>query len=442
MSDPTGYDIIDNDTYELGRSMMKERVFNHWMSFNWNRWTTYNTELNDTWTDPWFESDLHGLPAPDGDPDHQMLQNLYGLYCWFSYKEYGKYAMTGLLTSSIQESTMTGGMWEGGWHPYSSTAPGGWVNWDATSLASGYSSTTHWYTRNGWHDSSGRIAEHTAKAWDSYLGEWKYLTATAGSGIAVRKFKILMESWPDPDDPEVVWSRPVYPLTWNYNEQDFSNTAQPPYPLGAHGGGYGLAQFTPWTDLVRAAALAAEDGNKHWQCNLTLQLMSLPYLWDDLGKWNPNGYNSQDPPGFVNPVTGQFVQFLGMPITWEEWAADSWLPTLNMWLTLNGVTGENADWCRRQLAMSIYRVCFIGTTYQDFNFQQKSLWIISAINYWEDNGGWDPMDIPRPRDIATFELDYMHIMPLFMMSTQQMIIANKKKRRPPIYVKRRSTLPF
>ena len=391
--------------------MMKERVAEHWFSMNWNRWTEYNTTLNTTWVDPWYESDLHGLPAPDGDPDHQMLQNLYCLYCWFKYKGYGIYAMTGLLTSSIQESTMTGGLWEGGWHPYPGTAPDGWVNWDATSLASGYNSDWRWYYGT-WYNRSGSIATWTATAHDDYLDRDVTLTATAGSGVAVRKYKIKMQAWPDPDDPTIVWNRPVYPLEWDYTRQDSSG-----YPMGARGGGYGLAQFTPWTDLVRAAALAAEDGNKHWQCNLTLQLMSLPYMWDDLGKWNPNGYNSQDPPGFVNPVTGQFVQFMGMPITWEEWAEEEWLPSLNVWLTVNGVTGEDADWCRRQLAMSIYRVCFIGTTYQDFNFQQKSLWVISAINYWEANGGWSELDIPRPRDIPTFELDGEHFTLMNLLST-------------------------
>ena len=119
MSEPggTGYDIIDNDRFELGRQMMKERVAQHWFSLNWNRWIEYNTELNPTWTDPWFESDLAGNPAPDNDPDHRMLQNLYGLYCWLSWKGYNKYAMVARRTSSIQESPKSCGLWEGGWHP-------------------------------------------------------------------------------------------------------------------------------------------------------------------------------------------------------------------------------------------------------------------------------------------------------------------------------------
>lgn len=438
MSEPggTGYDIIDNDRFELGRQMMKERVAAHWFSLNWNRWKEYNTELNPTWTDPWFESDLAGNPAPDNDPDNRMLQNLYGLYCWLSWKGYNKYAMVGLLTSSIQESTMSGGLWEGGWHPYPGTYPQGWVGYDATRPGIGYNETYRWYSSLQWYDSSGNIAQWTDSAYDPYTQQTVSLSAANGSGIAVRKWKIKMERWQDPDDPEVMWYRPVYPLTWDYTRQDPAG-----YPMGARGGGYGLAQFTPWTNIVNACAGIDPDGAKHWQCNLTLQLMALEYLWEDMNDWNEHGFNANDPPGWYDPRNGNYIEFTQMPITWQQWRDGEFLPFVDSWCESNNITGEDADWCRRYLSLSIYRCCFLKATYADFNFQQKSLWIISAINYWEANGGWDVMDIPRPRDIKFSELDMYHLLPILLMILTPPKMFDWRKRRPK-YVKPRRTLPF
>jgi len=417
----TGFDYLGTDQFEIARQRAKARVAEHWFSMNWNMWNTYNSQLNPTWKDPWFEYELSSVPFPDGDTDYQMAQNLYCLYCWFNYKGYGRYAAVAELSSAIQESHMSGGSWEGGTSPFLNLHPypnsTGLIGFPANYTGWGISGRTGWYS-GVWYNRSGEALSWQASATDGNTGETVTLSTAEthenGMAPAIRHYPILMKV--DEETGAYVPARDEQGnLQWN-------RSVIGPGGFRSAGGGYGFCQFTPWHKIIKYCNMVHPDGGKHWQLSLTMQLMAMEKMREEtrdptatLKQWNKDGYNSNDPAGFTDPITHEYVVYppvgggVTLNCTWDDWADQTWLPGLNAVLEERGITGENAEWCRVQEAMSIYRVCFLGATYGNFNFYERSRWIRTAFDYWDNNGGWRVEDIPRPRDIDICELDQYHI---------------------------------
>lgn len=449
MSNTTDY-TVSNAVYEQARTDAKARAAKQWSDWSLDpksahMWKTYNTELNPDWVDPWYESETSGIyngpSTGPGDPAYEMTQNLYMAYCWLMYKGYNKYSAMALMLSAIQESTITGGMWEAANHPYSSL-----IGYDPTSVnENGYNYT--WYhggTKPAYDN--GQLVTWTASwtppveiDYGPYNGYTWYKTADPGSWNAVKRWEILKSRQMVPG----VGSR-IMPVGWETDELQWDTSQARP-----DGRGYGFCQWTPWTKLPVLCSYAAShdnnyfiDGNKHWQVNASLQLMVWEYErylsmttpqagGSYLGQWIDSNAAIQGDYGayFSWPYPGTVYtrHYYGQSISWDDFAAGTYLTWFDNYIqnmTDPPVAAEDVDWCRRQLALGIYRSCFLQALYADFNFQTKSLYIISAFNYWADD--WDVKDIPRARDIPNFELDKYHLSNIELITT----ILRKRRRQP------------
>ena len=426
MSDGTGYDDLSPSKFAAAKAAQQERVSNHWLSYNYNMWTTYHSELNSTWVDPWFESELSVLEVPDNDPDNKMLQNIFGLYCWLSWKGYSKYAMIGMITAFIQESTVTGGAWEHKAHPYNTL-----INYDATT---GTRNNATWYNERGvvWPG-------YTLSATDYYTGITYTKTATDGTFNAIREYQALQTySYTDPDTQQT-YTRVT--LDSDGNPLWLESTARYKGAIG----GYGLAQWTGFEKIRNLCNILYPNiGNAHWQLNLTLQLMCLEWQrnnpTDTRSEWRPRGFNVNDQPFFTNPFDTRIrinYDLNDYPTTWEDFASDSFVPWVTQEIaTLESdysstMTAEQRDYCYRELAIQIWRICYEGATYEIYqhvqNLEEKSLFVKTATEYWDSHGGWDVLDIPRPREIPFMEceLDAYHLPQQVTMS----LIPNMKRRK-------------
>lgn len=439
MSNTTDY-TVNPLVYEYARQEAKARAREQWETENFNMWTTYNQTLNPDWKDPWFESETAGIyngpSTGPGDPAWEMTQNLYMAYCWLMYKGYNKYSAMALMLSAIQESTITGGLWEqtqhfsannllASNHPYSSL-----IGFDATQTAeSGYAYTWYYGGTKPAYD-NGTIVTWTAEFTD-YSGYRWTKQAVAGSWDAVMEYPIKTKR-------VMIDGVGLREMPVEYESGNLVFDTDRPRAGRGDGRGYGFCQWTPWNKLPRLCAYAANqgdvnftDGNKHWQVNASLQLaiweyerylsMTTPQSGSSyMGQWiDSNAAILGDYGAYFSwpyPGTGYTRHYYGQSISWDDFAAGTYLTWFENYLQTMAdppTTEEDIDWCRRQLALAIYRACFLQATYADFNFQVKSKYIISAFNYW--GNGWDIRDVPRPRDIPHSELDAYHGTPIRTM---------------------------
>lgn len=416
------------EIFETARTLARERMQEWWSRWNFNMWQDFDAnprQLSTTWVDPFFEQEI-GAPTNEA-PDWKIWQNAYLVYCWLSYKGYKKYAMVGMMTSFLLESSITGGAWENRLKPYASIE-----QFDPTSLASAQGRT--WYTAS--NTPVSWTATATAINPDTNQRETLTKSAQPGSWAAYKKYPIkVVDGYFVLENGQPVW-----------------DTANPGY-RGA-GTGYGLAQFTAFTklpswinQLYQRGHPQLEDGNKHWQLNVILTLMmieaqrsiadQIPY--EPLSEWD--GDNAGYPSGIG--ITGGILygthrfQY-GFPgasaMTWEYYAADGWYnssdPYLNNVLTYintnyrqqNPIDPDSDEWAWyiRQFAISIWQVCYEKGFYDYQHLPEHSLDIYNAIDYWDSHPlpglttGWDVADIPRPRDIPYSELERYHLNPALL----------------------------
>lgn len=409
---------VANPIYEQARTDAKARAARQWTTENFNMWLEYNTRLNNAannprmpWVDPWFEHEIGGIyngPGTAESPDaYEMTQNLYMLYCWFKYKGYGDYALTALTTGTIQSSTMTGGLWQSGVHPYSSLE-----GFDAAAVYTSNAGRSPWFV-------GSQQATWQAKAWDAYLQQWVYLDAPAGSWAAVRRSPIAMEL---EEIGGTIYLRPDYNplhLIWTQTEPNSGGYDQATV-------GYGLVQWTNYSDLVVEAGLTTPEGSKHWQLNMTLQLMVLEYEREQAmthptqsgGDYHGQWVDSAARNAFIEK--DGTVYTYGDSCTWNDWRDDK--PIARFLNRYPNVTFSH--WDKVHIMMDVFRCCYLQTAYADFGFEQKSTYVWNAIQYWTNNGGWDVKDIPRARDIPKCELDNYHV------STEMLLlmVGRRKKR--------------
>ena len=402
----------DPDKYDYARNSQKKRVRDHWLSLNWDRWVTYNTVLNNTWVDPWFENEVTGITnnPPTIDPStseyrldgYQMLQNIYGVRCWLKYKGYNDYAMQGMITAFMQESTVSGGVWQDGYHPFATIVGG----FDPTvgPLGTSIGVYNQYYP---WYRYSQIVDAYTVTQTDPN-GIPQSIRADAGTWIAAKKPGILFDYNP---------STSQYTIRWDFNTiNGYDGT----------GGAYGLVQWTPWGKIPQIADQVGLNAKRYWQLNLTLQLMIIE---------RERYWSSHEPPagqGYLGQWTGALaVNALftirgwecryGQSISWDDYANDSWIRWVNNRIVQLEtdhsftLTDDEKEWCRRQLGISIWEHCFEQTSYIDSvwrSFYDKSNYVMEAIRYWDTLETNDDYirDIPRPHDIPwpTFELDSYH----------------------------------
>lgn len=382
--------------YEQARTDAKARAAQQWMNENFNMWTTYNTDLNPDWIDPWYEHELGGIyngpsTGPD-DPAYEMTQNLYMIYCFLKYKGWHDYAITAFATGTIQSSTMTGGLWQSMVHPYAAIE-----GFNASAIYVNNAGRSPWYIGTD-------IATWTAEFTDTYDGQYYSLTASPGSWAAVRQYGLATELVSMPGG---IYKRISLPVRFDPDK---------PNGYNQNTVGYGLVQWTNYDKLVAKSGLVAQDGDKHWQLNLTLQLMVLEFERDQamtqqdhqqgsdyLGEWVDD--NADD--AFIE-INGTTYHYPYNSCTWNDWRDD--LPVQRFADYMYSVHGiELTLWQKIHMMMDIFRVCYIHSSYADFDFETKSRYVWNAIQYWNNNGGWDVKDIPRPRDIPESELDKYHV---------------------------------
>ena len=409
---------VSNATFQQAMEDAIDRFSRHWAEMNWNLWTSYNDQVNVTWWDPWYENDTTGIyngPSTGADdPAYEMTQNAFGVWNWYKYKGYSEYAITALLTAHTQESTVTGGLWESGLHPYAGMAPSSYLSGSYGALegynaeATGASPSNYtWYLRGG-----GIVPAWTATAVDEYDQQTYTLTAAAGSWDAVNQYPLQMEAETIGGQ---VYIRVVQPPQFNRLAPD------PVVP--STGRGYGLVQWTPSVELVKTAELAFPGfGGKHWQLNLTLQLMVLEYERaqamsgdpqtgpDYRGQW----VDSNATQASLTVEIGGVQHTINYPVscTWDFWAGDG--PAAFYDTRIRSLGGTPTDWDLVRGMMDLFRVCYLHTSAGDFGFEEKSAFWLAAIRYWSTNDGYDPAYIPRARDLPSCELDKFHITPALL----------------------------
>ena len=443
---PTDDWTISFDTFQQARSIIKQTVANHWTRWmtdpdSVNMWKTYHSELNTNWQDPWHEFETHGI-SNDPYEGWPMTQNAYLIFCWMKYHEYNDYSITAILANASHESTITGGQWEmvprvGNNAPISKHPYQNITQFDPTSTyaASAYT----WYTGGSPPAYAGTAITWTATFTDYTDHVWS-LQAVAGSWDAAKRFPILLET------VIIDGEERVMPVGYETNQLTFNRN-----PVGmGDGRGYGLVQWTPWTKLPIICAHAYssylndpvnnadlyefEEANKHWQLNLTLLLMIFEYqrklsrgnqaASDYLGQWvstnsaiqNLHGAFFQYPyqPG-ANPSDSSY-HYYGQSISWDNFADGTYLDWADDEIeaieTQTGTTmdSEDKEWCKRQLAMTIWMANYIHTYYtEDYGLRNISKYFLAAIRYWTSYGGYDIKDVPRPRDLPYSKLDNLHL---------------------------------
>lgn len=425
---------ISDAVFEYARTEARKRAAHQWEDRKrWNLWTTYHTTRNPDWYDPWFESEYIGTsnePPTETEPGYKMTQNMYFMYCWLKYHGYSNYAMCAMITSAMHESTITGAEWEAGNHPYSSLE-----TFDPTSLilhgAPGGNNNLYidrW--SHVWRHGAGSNINWTPSMVDGYTGQSVSLNCQ-NTWAAIKKYPLARQTV---DIDGVQFIRPVY-----------NDLGQPTLDLSSPGNlnaanGYGMVQWTPWTKLPRVCAHAYNNGftdfdtaNRHWQLSGTLHLMVFEYERyvsmhtptqsgsDYVGQWIDSNSLSHSGMGayFSWPYNDQLYNrhFYAQSCTWDFFAKDLFLPWFENYIANMQNPPETAtdiDWCRRQLAMALWRSNYIHTAYADYGYEEKSLYALSAIKYWDrhpidGNKGWSVLDIPRPRDLPFCFLDTYHI---------------------------------
>lgn len=461
MSNTTVYPLNDPTIFEQARADARARAAYSWALPNtWNMWTEYRTTFNPDWFDPWFEDEVHGNyngpSTGDSDPAYELTQNLYFAYCFLKWKGYNNYAIMAMMTAAIQESTISGGVWENP-KPYDTL-----VNFDPTSLSSGISAHT-WYKKEGSKPdfSSGKYSSSPTQA--SFTGinpdtgnpyTWTK-SYVAGSYEMVNKYSI-----------ETYYYMPGHievPVGWNsggpyldYRKPNYGGTAGAVYMRG-----YGIFQWSPWTKLPDVAKIIDQQGDpnfanadRHYQMSATMQLMILEIQRamamtdnqsgsDYKGQWidsnaiyngnpdNPRGayFNWSSAYG-SGGITGTYHD-----ITWDSFARGDFISEYND--LINAMENQpptlaDRQWYLRQYAIRIWEACFEQTGYQRYSveaWREKSQYVMAAINYWETHyinpqyGGYDPADIPRPRDMEYSDLDWYHV-----TSTTIPFLTNRRRR--------------
>lgn len=395
----------DEQIYQYAMEHAKARAKAHWDRWmvdptSANMWTTYNSVLNPNWVDPWFEHELYGNTniAPSGNTEgFQETQNMYMIYCYLKNKGWGKYALTALLASNRVESHVSGGVWQSGMHPYGTI-----VGYDSTYIT-GMANYTNWHSYNS-------VCTWTAYFTDESTGVDYELVADPGSWDAVKKYYIA--TYEDEFGhrhptriPPVFDRKSVNPKAYFRD----SNV------------GYGLVQWTPFGVLISHAGHAVPYyGIRHWQINLTLQLMVLEFERqcameaspDD--QWAGDGHPYYGEWQDASAASGFFTYqgnsiYYGSPMTWDDWCNDAFVQWAYDKCDELGITDPEArDWAARQTGMSIFGRAYLHNRYVDHSFQSSTLWIKRAIEYWDAHGGGDIRDVPRPRDIPNSELDQYH----------------------------------
>ena len=185
---------------------------------------------------------------------------------------------------------------------------------------------------------------------------------------------------------------------------------------------------------MTAGAMLPDEGRKHWQLNLTLQLMVMEYERSE-AMTSPGHQYGPDYRGQwidLNSVNGWFTKQVGDNLirlncpatcTWDQFANDYWVADYTQRYAQQGIV--LTDWDKIQLQMEIFRVCYLHTAKneQDLGFLEKSAYFLAAIRYWDSHGGWNPAWIPRARDITECELDQYHV------SLDQFILLASRRRK-------------
>ena len=424
---------IDNAIYEYAKQNAKARSQKQWS--NWmtdpnsvNLWITQFTEQNPNWYDPWFENELDGFyngAATASSPEaYEVTQNAYFIYCWLQAKGYGDYAIQAFLTVVWNECRMGMGCWEGKLCPWSfnsSTSPQsliGFIPYRTGESGSNYD--------NDWYQNQQLIQGSYASA----LDEVTHITYTkyrpSGSWAAYHHWEL--QTYTDPDTGlervTLVDGEPVFYIT-------------PGTQYAAIG--YGMVQWTNWTRLVIHANMCVPTyGINNWQFNSTLQLMVLEwerqtamstpasqqYGGDYHGEW----VNNNAPQ--ANFVYNGVIYYYPASCSWDDWADGTCLLWVESKCAELGITDEGTiDYYKRLITIDIICRCYLhaGSAYHD-NFsrlQDQNLYFGGAISYWNDHGGGDIADVPRPRDIPDTELDKYHLSQRSFM----MLAENRRRRK-------------
>ena len=449
MSDTTVW-TVDPAIYAYAKQNAKARAKKHWTEKQWNLWKTYRTTTNPNWFDPWFESEMVGNfngPATETSPEaYERTQNMYMMYCWLSFKGYSLQSMTAMLSSTWQESTVAGGMWEHRYKPYAGNNISGSTvpitgdpdylkAFDPTSL-NGMGTRT-WY--GGMHASGGTttIYTPTEKTPGNTLRQFDYIATMQSGEPTYAKNTIPAGSWAAVQHYTRIQTQEVVYQGVTYTQPVYQADGQGKIDLNSatdHAGGYGLVQWTMFPVLIQRAGMATSpeyladpttpmdemsvgDGAKHWQLNLTLQLMVWEFERQQamLGRtlqWQTTAQGGTVyTPMIHSSVVGNkyWNSGMGITLTWDQWASDAWVAPFRQQMEDWGVT-DNVEWHVREMGLELWRCHYIISP----RFEQVEDWpgktnfVQEAIKWWNNNGGWDVLDIPRPRDIAYSELDQYH----------------------------------
>ena len=423
--------------YKVAAEVAIERVNRQWSNWQFNIWAGLNPKTEDpNWIAVWYPFNIEGNGSISADEE---LQNQFYLWCWLKMHGYSHYSIVGVMASCMQESHTTGVLWEnimppntGTLRPYATLA-----TFDAQYETGNKARTT-------WHI-NGSLATWTAIQRDYYADlidpvgapHIEYLPADPGSWDAVQQY---------PMKTELVNGivHVVFPKEFDKSVNRTTSDVM----------GYGLVQWTNFTVLINHAARATSqawradrtskgdtsgDGQYYWPANPTLQLMVLDYEESQNDVTDPDHQTSQDHYygewndrlhgymlGSRDTSAGHTRVGYDQDMKWGYFKTDAWIQRAYAKMISTEYAAEFPTEEDRQnglyfLALSTWGRAYLHHDYGSSNatyasFTSRFNRCRDAINYWEQNGYYNPEYIPRAYDIEYCELDQYHINPMMFAS--------------------------
>lgn len=384
--------------YQTAMETAQQRSAQQWAKWRFNRFSDFPTRTIDPeYIDPWYEYDLQTPTAAE------RLVNAYYVWCYLRWRRYSNISIATVLWSMNLESGISGGVWQGGYHPqgmyYDTDDPTGET----------------WVTRGG---ALVREVYEVETVIDPQTGLPVTQYVTDGSGNRIVKY--AAGSWAA--------------LTYSGDDLQASIPAT----------GYAFVQWTPYLVLRSHAGYATGDrgtlnpdgtrtgaemgdGYNFWPLNGTLCLMTLDmeraeamqyptYTWAQryLGEWNQQGGHN------ISVTWAGTTYTLNRNVLWDEFAEPAVL--------LGEVFGDDVDdvpeFYQFYVLLAIWGKCYLHHNYitqnpSEITPESYQYWA-DAVEYWSSiNGADNPVHIPRAHSIKDCPLDVFHLHPALIAAVSK-----------------------
>ena len=316
--------MADNFTFTLEKveaatQVAKQRAADHWRNRVWNLWLNWgesNQAVNPAWVDPVFENEWGFLlNDPTTNPPNMMTINAYYCFCWYKYKGYCDIAIAALLYSHTVESKITGATWESlrqalFMHPFEGNA-GNWGGVNGYGKLLGFNPTLspRGYNNNWYWGADGKAPAKTIR----FPGNWStddgntITTNTIIGTVDSGSYDAVRDAYAA--DPDYLASGAITQGGQTIIFYHWRNENNKVYLHRKENIGYGLVQWTPFTELrtlcnrLSGQFKSTEDAT--WQPGYdpvtgTYYGPGVEWWWTDAAHPPPSGQNHTSPGFAIN----------------------------------------------------------------------------------------------------------------------------------------------